>query len=170
MSLAREVFDPPFYPGRVGYLPVFESNAHRVDILRDQLWNNTEADPDYRTIERGNMSIKLQRWSSYFQDIELDKIREEWEEGRITQSDIEALGFGIGQLLGGVHAQGVGLSGGSSQQIIQEDIRQGGGKDILFSEIQTSSIDELRQLHSDYQWFTEQRRERGALLGMEVLR
>lgn len=169
LLLAREVFDPPNYPGRLGLdNPPFESNAHRVDALRRDLWTNPEADPNYMGQDR-LFDYKTQTWSSYFQDVEVDKIQEKWTEGTYDIRDIQDLADVMGGLMAQMTRQSNTLSGRSSHVVILEDIQLGGGRDVLFEEIMGASQKDFVQLQMDFQWFQKTLQTDGPLLGLDVV-
>ena len=169
LLLAREVFDPPDYPGRLGIdNPPFESNAHRVDALRWQLWTNPDADPNY-TGQDQVFDYKTQTWSSYFQDVEVDKIQKKWNEGTYDVNDVQDLASVMGGLMAQMTRQSKTLSGRSSHLVILEDIQLGGGENVLFEEMMSVSAQDFLQLQRDFQWFQRTLHTDGPLLGFDVV-
>ena len=169
MLLAREVFDPPDYPGRLGiYNGPFETNAHRVSALRRQLWDNPAADPNY-TGQSAVFDYKTQTWSSYFQDVEVSKIQEDWTDGRYDEYDLADLAYVMGGMMALKAHQSRVLSGRSSAEVILEDLNIGGGFDVLIQEMVEQSRVDAVQLFHDYEWFVQELRRSGPMLGFDVL-
>ena len=167
LLLAREVMDPPQYPGRINYnTGVFEHNAERVTALAEQLWSNPTADSNYFPIYIDGLSFKTVSWTSYFQDIELHKIRDNWNDGDIVQEEIVAMSKVMGRTMGNTLYQAKDLSGNNAAKIVLEDIRLGGGADELRDEILFISRQEEIQLKQDFEWFREYLDVHGPLMGM----
>ena len=95
LLLAREVFDLPDYPGRLGIeSEPFESNAHRVTRMRKMLWRNPmqiQLQGLYYPFD-----FKTQSWSSYYQDVEVSKIQEDWDDGNLSVDDLKDLATVMG--------------------------------------------------------------------------
>lgn len=169
LLLAREVFDSPDYPGRLGIdNPPFDSNAQRVDMLRTQLWTNPDADPNYGGQDRV-FDYKTQTWSSHFQDVEVDKVQQKWTDGMYDIHDIQDLANVMGGLMAQVARQSESLSGRSSHLVILEDIQLGGGRGVLFEEMMHVSQQDFLQHHQDFTWFQNAVRTEGPLLGFELV-
>ncbi len=170
LMLAREVFDAPDYPGAVGldYAP-FESNAERVSTLREQLWHNAGADPLYRGVDVP-YSFKTQSWSSYFQDVEFEKVREDWLNGEIDAIDVQDLAMVMGAHHAFIWGRATVFDGRSVQAVVNEDIQMGGGFDILREELVEMSAVDVTVQSQDFVWFVDVLERRGPLLGFDVLR
>lgn len=169
LLLAREVFDPPNYPGKLGITnEIFESNAHRVDAFRSELWNNRNADPNYSGQDH-IFSYKTQTWTSYFQDIEVHKIQDDWNDGKYAEQDLIDVAIIMGALNAQIATRSRTLNGQNVHQVIIEDIELGGGESIFFEEMVESALIEHQQQQEDYEWFVDELNHSGPLLGLDVM-
>ena len=169
MLLAREVFDLPDYPGRMGIQSEpFESNAHRVTRMRQMLWSNPEADPNYGGMTHP-FDFKTQSWSSYYQDVEVPKIQEDWEEEKIDTDDLIDLAFVMGAHHASVWNGAPTFSGLVARVVVLEDIQQGGGFEAFTREMLTISEEDFAVQRADYVWFVNELERTGPLLGLDVI-
>ncbi len=167
LLLAREVYDPPIYPGRIGYPSgVFENNAERVDVLKQQLWTNPLSDSDYMGIFVNGIAFKTVSWSSYLQDIEVEKIKENWDDGTYLESDLIDMSTVMGSSMGTIHSTTKSFSGQNSGAVIIDDIQQGGSASVLHQEVLETSLLEQQQLMQQYAAFQQYLMDRGPLLEM----
>lgn len=169
MLLAREVFDLPDYPGRLGIeSEPFESNAHRVTRMRHLLWNNPDADPNYKGIATP-FDFKTQSWSSYYQDVEVSKIQEDWSDGTLETNDLVDFAHVMGHHHATVWNEARTLSGKSTRTVILEDIQIGGGFEVFRHELSTVSEEDFAVQRADYQWFVAELERSGPLLGLDAV-
>ena len=169
LLLAREVFDSPDYPGRLGIeSEPFESNAHRVTRMRKILWRNPDADPNYRGFT-APFDFKTQSWSSYYQDIEVSKIKEDWDDGDLSVEDLIDLAVVMGAHHAFVWRDTQTWSGESVRNVILEDITLGGGFDRLSAELIGVSKADVVVQQTDYDWFVTELERSGPLLGLDVM-
>ena len=169
LLIAREVFDAPDYHGRLGIeTEPFESNAHRVVRMRQLLWTNPSADPNYTFVQRP-FDFKTQSWTSYYQDVEVSKIQEDWNDGTLNVVDLTDLASVMGSHHALVWRSTNTLQGRNSGLVIQEDIGLGGGFEVFTSEMLSVSDDDYQVLQADYQWFQRELERTGPLLGLDAM-
>lgn len=169
MLLAREVFDLPDYPGRLGIeSEPFESNAHRVTRMRKMLWSNPEADPNYGGVSHP-FDFKTQSWSSYYQDVEIPKIQEDWDDGKLDADDLIDLGLVMGAHHASVWNGAPTLSGSNTGRVVLEDIQLGGGFEAFTREMLTVTEEDFAVQRADYEWFVAELERTGPLLGLDAV-
>ena len=169
LLLAREVFDLPDYAGRLGIeSEPFESNAHRVTRMQKMLWRNPDADPNYKGFATP-FDFKTQSWSSYYQDVEVSKIQEDWDDGSLSVDDLKDLATVMGAHHASVWKGTQTLSGESAGAVILEDIALGGGFDVLNTEMMSISEVDFVVQKADYDWFLAELERSGPLLGFDLV-
>lgn len=165
----REVLDPPArVPGRATNSPgTFENNGQRVDLAARTLWSRPDSDPTLSAACVGVQCFKSLSWTSWFQDIERDKVLEEWEDGSYSPEDLAQLGRDLGGILAREHRSGLRADGGDPGAAIVQDLNAGGGAEALIDEISAHSAADAAQLLSDYDLFLDLLDAHGPLLGAE---
>ena len=94
--------------------------------MRHLLWTNPNADPNYMGVTTP-FDFKIQSWSSYYQDIEVPKIQEDWNDGNIDVQDLCDLAAVMGAHHAGVWNQAQTVNGQNTRDVVLEDIALGGG-------------------------------------------
>ncbi len=167
----REVIDlNATPPGRAPFTPAtFEDGAQRVVVAARRQWTRPDADPLLAGACVGVMCFKALSLTSYFQDLERDKIRTDWDAGDYSASDLEDLGADLGGVLGRAHARAGRADGGDAQVAISRDLIQGGGVDVLVAELLAMSAQDATRLLADHARFQALLDQHGPLLGAENL-
>ncbi len=168
MMQIREVVDPPDLPGRaVQGLAPFENNGQRVWSAAQRLWSRPDADARNGYVLAHGRAFKSLSWTSWFQDIDHDKIIDSWNEGYLAPSDLADFGWDLGRLLAGAHSRGGTMSGADARAVILADLDAGGGPEALSAEIVQQSQTDVLQLFLDAGIFADLLDAEGPLLGAE---
>ena len=113
--------------------------------------------------------FKTQSWSSYYQDVEVSKIQEDWDDGNLSVDDLKDLAAVMGAHHASVWRGTQTLSGESAGAVILEDIALGGGFDVLNTEMMSISASDFVVQKADYAWFLAELERSGPLLGLDVV-
>lgn len=170
MLQVREVVDPPAFPGRaIPRTAAFEGNSERVVVAARRLWSEPEADPFAFGVETGAMDFKSLSWTAWFQDVDHLKVGRDWAEGELSAADIVELGEDLGRVLGGSHARAGTASEGDAGAVIADDLRAGGGGEVLVAEVLRDARTDRRTLASDHALFQQLLVDHGPVLGFDTL-
>ena len=136
--------------------------------MRQMLWSNPEADPNYGGVDHP-FDFKTQSWSSYYQDVEVPKIQEDWADGKIAAADLIDLALVMGAHHASVWNDASTLGGRSTRLVVLEDIQLGGGFEAFTREMLTVSEEDFAVQRADYVWFLNELNHTGPLLGLDVV-
>jgi uncharacterized protein (DUF2252 family) len=166
----REVIDPPVFPGRpIRSLGTFSTNHARVVGAARQLWSRPDADPRHVGTEVDGISWKTISWTSFFQDVNHNKIAEAWYEDELDAGDLAELAEDLGRVLAASHARTRTIDGLPARGVIANDLEAGGGVDALEAELLEMAHYDSDQLMSDHVVFVDLLDAWGPLLGAEQL-
>ncbi len=164
----REVVDPPALPGRAVRTPgAFEDNGQRVWTAARRLWSRPDADPRNGHATALGLTFKSLSWTSWFQDVDHEKIADAWADGDYGPEQLEGLAADLGRVLAASHARGGTLTGGDAGAAITRDLRSGGGPAALVAEVQAHSAADFAQLQVDAGLFARLLEDEGPLLGAD---
>ena len=166
----REILDAPDIASQAyDNLSFFDNNADRINQFEQELWQNPQADPYHHGFWDDGHGFKSVSWSSWIQDIERDKLIEDWDEGDYGLEEMVELSESLGWIMGRQHTRSTSATGQPSHLIVQADIQEGGGWARLEAEIVQASFDDAVRYQNDFELFQDLLQQKGELLGFEKM-
>lgn len=160
----RELVDPPIAAGLLEDPGVhFPDNASRIEAVSAQLWSQPDADAAARGLRDGQLSFKCLTWSSWVQDIERDKLIEQWNAGELAAADIIAMARVLGWTIGAGHRRALTAAGADAAPILEAELR--GNQDTLLTELLEAAAEDLATTFGDHQRFRRLLLDTGPFLG-----
>ena len=165
LILIREVVDSvPLYT----FSNYFDSNAQRIEQASKWIWDSPTPDIWYQGVQDGNLSFKVTGWNSYIQDIDREKIHEEFVDGVYSNQDMIDLATDIGVSLYLAHTSAPLYDGRPSKAILDGILLQRDHEELQ-SMLLDMIDDDVAQLYENYALFQEIFREKGSTIGIEYI-
>lgn len=165
----REVVDAPAAPGLQHPVPgLFEDNAARLALTPRILWSSGEdGDRLLAGLRDGTQAFKATGMSSWFQDIEHEKIGEAWGDGDIGAGEMVCLAEALGRSVAAAHARSVTPDGEPALPLVAAELA---GREVEFAaEIERDAEGDLLRTLDDHERFRRLLERHGPLLGIETL-
>jgi len=165
----REVIDAPAAPGLIHPVPgLFEDHADRLAGAPRIFWSSgDEGDLLLAGLRDGTQAFKATGTSSWFQDIEHDKVAEAWDEGELDPGGLVCLAEALGRSIAAAHARSVTPDGEPALPAIAGDLA---GREVEFAEERQRDAEvDLARTLDDHRRFLRLLDEHGPRLGIETL-
>lgn len=161
---ARDPFvfsDLPLAPRRA-----FRQNAERIVESQRRLQCEPDLDP-WLGYTDGAGAYRVRELSGYQDGIDIESIREAWQEGSIRTSELEDLVDGLSRILARSHARGSTMSGDSSLLAIANVVKKNPA--AMIAETTDFGVRYGQQILADYELFVRLIYEYGTDLGFPRL-
>ena len=129
------------------------------------MWSREQNDPNFASMTVGNRVFKAHSWTSYFQDLDREKMLRAIRRNEADVDDLLQLAHWVGFELAGAHARGVLAKGGRSLDAIAVDLA--GHESNLENELLSTYGVDYARLISDHRAFQCLLTTQGLLAGMD---
>ena len=162
----RMVVEPPSSPAIASNRGAhFRGNTERIREATRRLWSREQNDPNFASMTVGNRVFKAHSWTSYFQDLNREKMLKAIRMNEAGVDDLIQLAHWVGFELAGAHARGPLAKGGQSLDAIALDLA--GYESNLENELLAIHGTDYAQLVSDHRAFQCLLTTQGLMAGMD---